>query len=63
MPDIARISDCLDGLAGIEGLREHIESTIRDQLNELLIDPLKALVKEQGEEAGCPRGDGESIYI
>jgi hypothetical protein len=50
MAEVTRISDLLDDLNGLEGLSEHIEGTIRDEISELLTDQLKALVQALAEQ-------------
>jgi hypothetical protein len=46
MADTARIADLLDSLDGIDALREHLESLIRDHVSELLVNPRQGLVRE-----------------
>jgi hypothetical protein len=46
MADIARVSELLVFLEGIDAAREQIESLVRDEITSLLVEPLKALIGE-----------------
>jgi hypothetical protein len=58
MVDVERIGDLLSKLDGIDALREHLESLVREEIAEHFVDPLESLLSElEAKDEGLTEGD------
>ena len=62
MTDIGHVCDLLQRLDGLNGLREYLDSVVREELEDLLFEPLQALMAElDAEDDALPEDDRRQL--